>query len=139
MNKQTHDFLDYLLNERKYSSKTVDSYKFDIEKFFDFLLKEGTLMDEVDQITIRNFLTDELNAGISKRSCKRRLSSLRHFYTYLTEHSAYWFLMYFLLVGHALIYPRAPLLFDPRLVTWSLLLLWIVTGISHIKKKEVAP
>ena len=86
MNKQTHDFLDYLLNERKYSQKTVDSYKFDIEKFFDFLLKEGTLMDEVDQITIRNFLTDELNAGISKRSCKRRLSSLRHFYTYLVEH-----------------------------------------------------
>ena len=35
MNKQTHDFLDYLLNERKYSSKTVDSYKFDLEKFFD--------------------------------------------------------------------------------------------------------
>ena len=33
MNKQTHDFLDYLLNERKYSQKTVDSYKFDIEKF----------------------------------------------------------------------------------------------------------
>ena len=86
MNKQTHDFLDYLLNERKYSSKTVDSYKFDLEKFFDFLLKEGTLMDEVDQITIRNFLTDELNAGISKRSCKRRLSSLRHFYYYLVDH-----------------------------------------------------
>ena len=85
MNKQTHDFLDYLLNERKYSPKTVDSYKFDIEKFFDFLLKEGTLMDEVDQITIRNFLTDELNAGISKRSCKRRLSSLRHFYYYLVD------------------------------------------------------
>ncbi len=86
MNKQTHDFLDYLLNERKYSPKTVQSYKFDVEKFFDFLLKEGTLMDEVDQITIRNFLTDELNAGISKRSCKRRLSSLRHFYYYLVDH-----------------------------------------------------
>ena len=85
MNKQTRDFLDYLLYERKYSPKTVDSYKFDIEKFFDFLLKEGTLMDEVDQIVIRNFLTDELNAGISKRSCKRRLSSLRQFYTFMVE------------------------------------------------------
>ena len=59
--------------------------------------------------------------------------------------------MYFLLVGHALIYPRAPLLFDPRLVTWSLLLLLIVmtltehqTQIVHWlnglgKKKEVKP
>ena len=58
---------------------------------------------------------------------------------YRAKDSAYWYLMYFLLVGHALIYPRAPLLFDPRLVTWSLLLLWIVTGITHIKKKEEQP
>ena len=55
---------------------------------------------------------------------------------YRAKDSAYWYLMYFLLVGHALIYPRAPLLFDPRLVTWSLLALWIVMGVSHIKKKE---
>ena len=57
---------------------------------------------------------------------------------YRAKYSPYWYLMYFLLVGHALIYPRAPLLFDPRLVTWSLLLLWIVMSVSHIKKKEVA-
>ena len=57
---------------------------------------------------------------------------------YRAKYSVYWYLMYFLLVGHALIYPRAPLLFDPRLVTWSLLLLWIVMGISHIRKEEMA-
>lgn len=57
---------------------------------------------------------------------------------YRAKDSAYWFLMYFLLVGHALIYPRAPLLFDPRLVTWSLLILWIVMGISHIRKEDKA-
>jgi len=49
---------------------------------------------------------------------------------YRAKYSVYWFLMYFLLVGHALIYPRAPLLFDPRLVTWSLLLLLIVMTIT---------
>ena len=52
---------------------------------------------------------------------------------YRAKDNVYWYLMYFLLVGHALIYPRAPLLFDPRLVTWSLLLLWIVNSITlHI-------
>lgn len=86
MNKQTREFLDHLAYDRRFSPKTVQSYQFDIEKFFDFLLKEGTLMDEVDVIVIRNFLTDELNNGISKRSCKRRLSSLRHFYSYLVDH-----------------------------------------------------
>lgn len=49
---------------------------------------------------------------------------------YRAKNSVYWYLMYFLLVGHALIYPRAPLLFDPRLVTWSLLLLAIVMAIT---------
>lgn len=70
---------------------------------------------------------------------------------YRAKNNVYWYLMYFLLVGHALIYPRAPLLFDPRLVTWSLLLLLIVmtltehqTQIVHWlnglgKKKEVKP
>ena len=55
---------------------------------------------------------------------------------YRAKYSPYWYLMYFLLVGHALIYPRAPLLFDPRLVTWSLLLLVVVMGISHIPMRK---
>ena len=49
---------------------------------------------------------------------------------YRAKNNVYWYLMYFLLVGHAIIYPRAPLLFDPRLVTWSLLFLLIVMTIT---------
>ncbi len=85
MNKPIRDFLDHLKFERNYSDQTINSYKFDLEKFFAFLLTEGMMMDEVDSIVIRNFLTEELNAGISKRSCKRRLCSLRHFYEYMVE------------------------------------------------------
>lgn len=85
MNKPTYDFLEHLRLDKNYSEQTINSYKFDIEKFFKFLNKEGVLMDQVDQIVIRNFLTDELNAGISKRSCKRRLSSLNQFYSFLTK------------------------------------------------------
>ena len=42
-------------------------------------------MDQVDIIVIRNFLTKELNSGVSKRSCQRRLASLRHFYHFLEQ------------------------------------------------------
>lgn len=56
---------------------------------------------------------------------------------YRAKNNVYWYLMYFLLVGHALIYPRAPLLFDPRTVTWSLLLLAIVVGITTNQTKIV--
>lgn len=85
MNRQTADFLNYLRYERNYSSQTVISYSRDIDKFFRFLSEEGLDMEEVDQIVIRNFLTDELNSGVSKRSCKRRLCALRHFYKYMVR------------------------------------------------------
>ena len=83
MNKPTNEFLTHLQQERNYSQKTIDSYQEDIKLFFDFLFEEDVLMDQVDIIVIRNFLTKELNEGKSKRSCKRRLSSLRHFYKFL--------------------------------------------------------
>lgn len=56
---------------------------------------------------------------------------------YRAKNNVYWYLMYFLLVGHALIYPRAPLLFDPRLVTWSLLLLLTVMTITNHQEQIV--
>lgn len=49
---------------------------------------------------------------------------------YRAYNNVYWYALSFLFVSHALIYPRAPLLFDPRLVTWSLLLLWGVMAIT---------
>ena len=85
MNKPQRDFLEHLRYERNFSKETIDSYSRDIDKFFKFLNQEGLRMDEVNLSIIRNFLTCELASGVSKRSCKRRLSSLRHFYQYLYE------------------------------------------------------
>ena len=85
MDKTTNEFLTHLKFERNYSEKTIDSYRRDIEKFLDFLLQEDILLDQVDIIVIRNFLTKELNSGVSKRSCKRRLSCLNHFYSFLLK------------------------------------------------------
>lgn len=85
MNKPLHDFLYHLENERNYSLKTIDSYRRDIEKFYAFLLHEGIKDDDVDLIVIRNFLTNELLSEVSKRSCKRRLCALNHYYRYLLK------------------------------------------------------
>jgi len=83
MNKQTKEFLNYLQYEKLYSTKTIDSYSRDIEKFYAFLLEEDVDYDKVDAIVIRNFLTKELTSGVTKRSCKRRLSALRQYYKFL--------------------------------------------------------
>ena len=85
MNKQTIEFLDYLKYERNYTKDTIVSYKYDIEKFCNYLFNEGVLMDQVDPTIIRNFLTTEIESGVSKRSCKRRLSSLNHFYKFMLK------------------------------------------------------
>lgn len=85
MNKPTKEFLDYLKFARNSSDLTIESYKRDLEKFFAFLLKEDVNMDEVDPIVIRNFFTQEMSNGISKRSCKRRLTALKQFYKFLLK------------------------------------------------------
>ena len=85
MNKPEQEFLDHLLNARNYSQKTAASYQEDIDIFCNFIFKEGVLMEDVDLPLIRNFLTEELNRGVSKRSCKRRISSLKHFYKYMVN------------------------------------------------------
>ena len=85
MNKPIKEYLDYLRDERNYSEQTIKSSQYDLEKFFRFLAEEDVKMDDVDIIVIRNFLTVELNNGISKRSCKRRLSTLKRFYEFLVK------------------------------------------------------
>lgn len=83
MNKPLAEFLSHLKDARNYSDMTIDSYKRDIEKFFAYLFDQDITMEEVGVIVIRNFFTKEIMSGVSKRSCKRRLCALRHFYKYM--------------------------------------------------------
>lgn len=85
MNKPQREFLLHLELDRKYSKQTVDSYSRDIDKFLRFLNDEGLKMDDADVPVIRNFLSKELESGISKRSCKRRLCALKQFYQFMLE------------------------------------------------------
>ena len=85
MNEYLFEYLEILKNEKRYSLKTVDSYKRDIEKFMEFMDKEGASFKELDIIIIRNFLSEELRNGITKRSCKRRISACKGFWKFLVK------------------------------------------------------
>ncbi len=85
MNLYIRKFQEHLKLDLNYSLKTIDSYTRDIEKFFLFISNEGLKVEEVDILVVRNFLTVELNNGVSKRSCRRRIAALKHFYSYLSE------------------------------------------------------
>src|SRR5574344_2768185 len=85
MNKAEHDYLLYLEQERRYSPRTTDAYRRDLDKYFAFLLKNEITFTDAKKQTIRTFLAQELAHGISARSCQRRMSALRGFYAFCVK------------------------------------------------------
>ncbi len=85
MNKPEKEFLDHLSKQLNYSDKTIDAYRRDIDVFFSFINEKEILFDQVTKQDIRDFLSYELDRGVSKRTLQRRMSALRGFYTFLTE------------------------------------------------------
>lgn len=85
MLKDIQDFIDYIKYELNYSDKTCLAYQKDIESFYSFIFSQGIDIDDVDAPIIRNYLSNEINRGISKKTCCRRLACLRHYYNYLVQ------------------------------------------------------
>ncbi len=83
MNRTTAEFIDYLTHQRKYLLTTVDSYRRDIDLFYSFLHEKQLLDHQVNLKVIRDFLMSELQRGVGKRSLKRRIAALRHYYEFL--------------------------------------------------------
>lgn len=80
-------FLDYLKFEKNYSSNTVSSYEDDLLQLHSFFAKHFSSdkyqLKTIDNLTIRLFLGDLIENGISRKSIARKLSSIRSFYKYL--------------------------------------------------------
>lgn len=83
--KEIDEFTNYLRVNLNYSPKTIESYERDIESFYLFIFSEGIDIDDVDGPIIRNYLSNQIQNGISKRTLCRRLSCLRHYYNFLLE------------------------------------------------------
>ncbi|MBR0296773.1 MAG: tyrosine-type recombinase/integrase [Paludibacteraceae bacterium] len=78
-------FLDYIAIERKYSNRTVEAYRDDLNAFCAYLNLDPNAYDPkiVDESDIRGWLIELLDEGHSPRSIKRYLSSLRSFYKFM--------------------------------------------------------
>lgn len=83
MLSEIQDFLDHLQYDHGYSPKTVESYGRDIEQFYKLIFEQGVDITDVDAGIIRNYLFQLLSLGVTKRSCQRKVSALRHYYSYL--------------------------------------------------------
>ena len=79
-------FLDYIAIERKYSQRTVDSYRDDLRDFCAFLGWEISEFNpaELDESDIKTWMLYMLEEQhLAPRSVKRKLSALRSLYKFL--------------------------------------------------------
>lgn len=80
-------FLDHLKYERNMSDHTIRNYASDLGQFHLFLLKierrEDFPVEQIDRLTIREWMAELHNAGKKKTSVARKLASLRTFFQFL--------------------------------------------------------
>ena len=73
----------YIGLERGLSQNTVIGYRFDIEKFINYLKDSGTALRDVTLPVLQQFVADMHDVGISPRSQARIVSGLKSFFKYL--------------------------------------------------------
>ncbi len=82
-------YLDYIRRERNYSAHTVTAYADDLHDFHDFLKRhfstDSYSIKAIDHLTIRLYLGDLLDRGISKKSVARKLSAIRSLMKFLVK------------------------------------------------------
>ncbi len=78
-------FLQYIRNEKNYSSHTVVSYQNDLIQFEEFTISKMGVFDPqlIDASFIRQWIVYLMGEGYSPLSVNRKLSSLKSFFKYL--------------------------------------------------------
>ncbi|MFQ6791742.1 tyrosine recombinase XerC [Thomasclavelia sp.] len=86
LDKLEQDFLDYLNYQRRYSNKTLESYRREIDHFKNYLNQEMiSSYQEVTYNLLRGYLTKLHEQNLAKSSINHKLSALRSFYNYLLK------------------------------------------------------
>lgn len=80
-------YIDFVENQKRYSSHTVEAYRRDILSFQQFLVSEFSTekLHEAQEHHVRKFIMHLSKADISSRSINRKISALRGFYKYLLK------------------------------------------------------
>lgn len=86
LDKLKNKFLDYLIYQKDYSDKTIESYQHEINHFINFLSSEE--IDDFNLVTyrlLRGYMAKLYDENLSKNSINHKLSSLRSFYNYMLK------------------------------------------------------
>ena len=76
-------FLKFLSKEKNFSLHTIKAYQYDIQKFIEFLSEKSVRVQQATKSDIRDFLSNQYDLGLTKKTVARRLASIKSFYKYL--------------------------------------------------------
>ena len=77
-------FLDYLEFEKRYSGRTIESYRTDLLQFEQFCVKlDIVAIYLADSKIIRSWVVSLIEGGCTNRSVNRKISTLKSFFKYL--------------------------------------------------------
>ena len=86
--KAVKDFIYYLEFEENKKNNTVISIRKDLNNFLKYLNKKNiTILDKLDELIIREYLTELKDFDLSNSTYNRRLSSIKKFYKYLINNN----------------------------------------------------
>ena len=84
--EQIDQFSTYLEVEKLYALNTISAYQRDLSKFMSFCLENSVNeWQDVEAETLNLFVMGLRHQGISARSIRRYLSSIRGFFTFLMQ------------------------------------------------------
>jgi len=85
MDKQIQLFLDFLANDKKASSNTLQSYKRDLIQFDDYLVEKRLKYIKITSDEINEYFDYLKEQGKKTSTISRSLASIRAFYQYLLK------------------------------------------------------
>lgn len=82
MLKEFEKYLDYLLNIKHYSKKTISSYYFDLKSFDDYLTINNISIDDCNIKDVQDYMNNLKRNNYKITSINRKIVCLRSFYKY---------------------------------------------------------
>ena len=83
MEKQVKSFLEFIENDKKLSSNTLQSYRRDIVQLEEYLDSENIAYNKVTKEDVENYIEHLKEIGKKTSTISRNLASIRSFYQYL--------------------------------------------------------
>ena len=85
MEKQVKLFLEFIENDKKLSSNTLQSYKRDIVQFEEYLNKNDIVYNKVAKDDLEKYIEYLKEIGKKTSTISRNIASIRSFYQYLVR------------------------------------------------------